>query len=627
MKIWLAILPLTVAAAQTRDFAGFARDLTDLQALSRVDFVSTKMASTYDRTGGNSDGFRPEWVKDGVYTIADLKGPGVVRRFYSAKPGGRLRIYVDGAPRPVIDMSCEEFFSGRRAPFVRPMVGPMGGANYSFFPIPYAKAIRIETASSGSQVNPYGQYYQVTYQTFPPGTTLRSLQLPLPAADETEWRRIGQAWRNVGTDPKPAPPEEKARKLTLRVPPGHAATLTELAGPAVIDRLLLQFQAADPSLLRSTLIRIRWDDEQAAAVDCPIGDFFGNGYKQAPYKSLPIGLNESGYYFYFPMPFTKRAKLEIVNEDKAASIELRGEIAWHPVDALPAGTGYFHAKWRRQEVAGVDLHQHNQTGEYNYRILDVEGQGRYIGANLNVFNRHLVWWGEGDPMIFVDGETWPPSIHGTGTEEYFNDAWGFHNSIEAVGSDPDRREQNVIPVSGVLMPGLAAPSNCYGPNAVFTFHLSDSIPFRRRIVVTIEHGTENDLTNDYSSTAYWYARPGGHDFFTMRPAAERAVIPEREWSRMREEKAVEYVAELRVQLAETAREIPGRPTNAERYRARLVLIRRLLRLLGERDLPDSDRARMQARLQGTLGGPDAVRWSVMDEILLELSRMVKAPAN
>jgi phage protein U len=32
------------------------------------------------------------------------------------------------------------------------------------------------------------------------------------------------------------------------------------------------------------------------------------------------------------------------------------------------------------------------------------------------------WYGEGDDMIFIDGEQWPPSLHGTGTEDYFNTA-------------------------------------------------------------------------------------------------------------------------------------------------------------------------------------------------------------
>jgi hypothetical protein len=34
----------------------------------------------------------------------------------------------------------------------------------------------------------------------------------------------------------------------------------------------------------------------------------------------------------------------------------------------------------------------------------------------------------GVDMFFIDGEEWPPSLHGTGTEDYFNAAWGFPSS-------------------------------------------------------------------------------------------------------------------------------------------------------------------------------------------------------
>ena len=46
---------------------------------------------------------------------------------------------------------------------------------------------------------------------------------------------------------------------------------------------------------------------------------------------------------------------------------------------------------------------------------------------------------------------------------------------------------------------------------MYRFHIEDPIHFRESIKVTIEHGHANDLSNDYSSTAYWYqtraARP------------------------------------------------------------------------------------------------------------------------
>ena len=80
---------------------------------------------------------------------------------------------------------------------------------------------------------------------------------------------------------------------------------------------------------------------------------------------------------------------------------------------------------RRGTSAGV-----NTTGDENYVILDTEGAGHYVGCVLNIdnfdaSNQVYTWPGEGDDMIFIDGEAWPPSMHGTGTEDYFGMAWGF----------------------------------------------------------------------------------------------------------------------------------------------------------------------------------------------------------
>jgi hypothetical protein len=41
---------------------------------------------------------------------------------------------------------------------------------------------------------------------------------------------------------------------------------------------------------------------------------------------------------------------------------------------------------------------------------------------------------------------------------------------------------------------------------MYRWHIEDPIHFRESIRVTIEHGHANDLSNDYSSTAYWYQR-------------------------------------------------------------------------------------------------------------------------
>ena len=112
------------------------------------------------------------------------------------------------------------------------------------------------------------------------------------------------------------------------------------------------------------------------------------------------------------------------------------------MDATKDDLGRFHAQWRRQTPPMdrrdpdmpdymVTHHGINLSDEENYLILEAEGAGQFIGCNLNIntFERAKKagnWYGEGDEMIFVDddneGKRWPPTLHGTGTEDYFNTA-------------------------------------------------------------------------------------------------------------------------------------------------------------------------------------------------------------
>jgi hypothetical protein len=623
LVLLMMLLGSMPVSAQVRDFKSFAKDLVDLEGLSRLDSAPAKMASTYDRSGGNDDGFNPAWLKDGVYTFLDLRGPGVIRRFYAGKPGGHLRIFIDDNPKPIVDMPCEEFFAGRHEPFVRPMVGPMGGSNYSFFPIPFAKSIKMQTTAERPKDAvgnflpwEYGVYFQVTYQIFPAGARVRSLQLPLAAEEQTAWRRVQETWWNLGQDPKPASPDQLTVSKQVRIEPGKRAEVVRLTGPGVIDRFYLKIDPADSALLRSTLLKMHWDNEEKDSVDCPVGDFFGNGFYQVPFKSMPIGLTEEGYYSYFSMPFNQLARISLANESTDRRLSVDVKVVYRRTADMPSNKGYFNAKWRREEVVAVDEYDQNNTGEYNYRFLDVHGRGRFIGFNLNVFNRYPYWWGEGDPMIFVDNEVWPPSIHGTGTEETFNDGWGFHQYIHAVGADKDKKERNVIPVSGVLVGGDEDPLHWFGGNAIFTFNITDSVPFRERILATIEHGYgTNQLTNDYSSTAYWYAAPGSRDFFLMRPASERTTIPQAEWSARREA----AIQQLRPLLAAARDDITRLSKSSGRIvQYSLLLVTVVLDFSDKLGLPAEDRDRLRKQCQA-LSGDKEERAREAENMLVELS--------
>ncbi len=51
------------------------------------------------------------------------------------------------------------------------------------------------------------------------------------------------------------------------------------------------------------LLKIYWDQGGRAAVDCPLGDFFGSSFGETRYRALPMGRTEAGGYCLFPMPF------------------------------------------------------------------------------------------------------------------------------------------------------------------------------------------------------------------------------------------------------------------------------------------------------------------------------------
>jgi hypothetical protein len=210
------------------------------------------MESSWDRAGGNNDAFNGRRRKGEVYTVADLKGPGVIRRFYAARPGGHLRIFLDDAATPAVDMKCEDFFSGRHAPFLRPAVGPMGGSNYAYFPIPYAKAARIEITALRPAQEPWGVYYQVTYETLPAGSRVETLRLPLGKEDQQAWDAALAAWRNLGHDPKPPAAGQQTASRRVRLAPGERREVLRLDGAGVIDRFRLRIAPADQAMLRST---------------------------------------------------------------------------------------------------------------------------------------------------------------------------------------------------------------------------------------------------------------------------------------------------------------------------------------------------------------------------------------
>jgi len=352
-------------------------------------------------------------------------------------------------------------------------------------------------------------------------------------------RRVSSYDRSGGNDDR------------LHVMPGTTVTIADIAGAGCINHIWCTMVCDAPDFLRQVTLRVWWDNEAEPSVEVPIGDFFGVGHAQTvDFVSLPLQMspnNGRSFNCFFPMPFSERARFEISSECEA-KVLFYYYIDYELHDRIDADLGRFHAQWRRQNPTDGISDEGMTNGEWsfggvntdgkgNYVILDAEGAGHYVGCNLNIHNLRerpwppgiswpispeelhqnlpgvgdaFNWYGEGDDMIFIDGEEWPPALHGTGTEDYFNTAWCPATAYSA-------------PYHGITLPG---GPNWSGKISLYRYHIEDPVCFQKSIKVTIEHGHGNRRNDDFSSTAYWYQLEPHKPFPAYPPVEDRMPCPE-----------------------------------------------------------------------------------------------------
>lgn len=347
------------------------------------------------------------------------------------------------------------------------------------------------------------------------GSSLRDL----PRLRETRRRRVSSFDRGGGNEDR----------VTLRA--GETVELANIAGAGDINHIWMTVAPAGPTdpdtpdndFLRKLVLRAYWDGSDTPSILVPLGDFFGVGHgRTANFASLPLQMSpQDGKAFnsFFHMPFADGARFELTSECDELVLWFYYYLDYEAFDELEEGIGRFHASWHRENPTdgyeqgdrsnGQYLFEgDNTTGDGNYLILATQGRGHYVGCTFNVTNlRHTEawnWYGEGDDMIFVDGEQWPPNLHGTGTEDYFNTAW--------CPSEPFHG-----PYHGITLPG---GPNWSGQVSMYRFHIEDPVTFTESIRVTIEHGHNNSRSDDISSVAYWYL-DRVDPTLTLPPVAER----------------------------------------------------------------------------------------------------------
>lgn len=465
----------TAFADNPVSFGSLLERLVDLDTVYEKPVSRASMVSSFDRTKGNRDASGYLRKEGDWFVIAEQQGPGAIVRFWTAKPKGLIRIYLDDGGSPVIQQNLSDLFSGKVAPFQKPFVyqASADGTNWSYIPIPFAKFCKVLVSEQN--------YYQIEFASFPQDTEVKSFQYPPSASDKKKMGTIGKEFT-----PSTSPPIKQGKNLAkydmdTTIPAGETIRLASFAGPAILRGIRLNWGKASANASRDLLVKIFWDEEPDPSVVVPAHDFFGSRV-----QTRILGREKGGTrYCYFPMPFQSSMRMYLQNGHTRLDCKIDASLYIEEKADLPDPLRTFHAFWQRNsDTEPVKVSVGNNPSNppcdpnENYTALATEGHGHLVGMTLyRSASPHS------DTMIFVDGSQWPPSIVGTGMEGFFDMA------------------HEAQTVDWPLIGGL---KDFEEVNCLTRLFLPNPITFAEGISVTLEHGPSNMLRKDIASTIYWY---------------------------------------------------------------------------------------------------------------------------
>jgi hypothetical protein len=503
------LLSLFLCAGELLAADGWAPGTQELYRLDRLgmfkESVTVASVSSYDRTGGNNDGFGGQYSfvrkeKDGL-VLADLEGPGIIYRIWTPTPtDDMLEFYFDGESEPSIKVKFRELFLGKHPVFIRPLVGYGAGGFYSYVPLPYEKSCKVFIRAERIQ------FYQINYATYPAGTPIVSfLKRPKDEYND-DLEKARRLFESYGTDISSyvVPPGGRIERFSTKVQlkAGKAVKVFEIDRPGRIVGIRMLPAEALAGKGRDVVLQAYWDGDKEPAILSPAGDFFGYAWGQPAIRSLLVGTADGANYCYFPMPFDKSARIELFSErrlEKEADVEV--EVLFVPVGRRE-NEGKFYAIWRRENPT---------TKGKPFTFIETKGRGHLVGfiQQSQGFESGNTYFFEGDDQTTIDGKL---VIHGTGSEDFYNGGW-----YDVPGRWESSRS---FPLSGCI-----GYKKHLGRTGGYRFLLGDAYSYRKSILQTIEHApTGNELLNDYCAVTFLYSQDRPTCEFALPPAAKRKVV-------------------------------------------------------------------------------------------------------
>ena len=487
--LYLLLLLPTMCFSQknTIDLTQILKQFYDFSSLPKYE-ENTYCAevSTYDRTGGNDDGFSGTYSfvrknADSSLVIFEQKGPGVINRIWTPTPSeDTLDFYIDDTLHKAFSICYMDLFSGKVYPFVAPLCNNQLGGYYSYLPIPFNKFCKIVFKGKKTQ------FHQIGYRLYKRDVAVKSFSLSLNDNEKAALEKIKAVWQNPEAIIENIKSTTESQKI-ITLKPGETSVAFQYGKPGRIAGFEIISQAPLDTIAKNIDLKITWDDDKQAAIYCPLADYFGYAFGKASMMGLMAGSDGKKNYTWFPMPYDTSAKIELIyrktnNNTLLSGVTLLVKVYLENKKRNAATEGKFYAAWNTQNPI--------PTGK-PYMMLDVNGKGHLAGVVLQAqgLKPGMTLFFEGDDSTVVDGET---RFHGTGSEDFFNGGWY---------ALLDRwNDAMSLPLSGCLY-----YSTALSRTGGYRYFLTDKISFNATLLQTIEHGPEHNLfPSDYTSVSYYY---------------------------------------------------------------------------------------------------------------------------
>ncbi|RYY06609.1 MAG: DUF2961 domain-containing protein, partial [Sphingobacteriaceae bacterium] len=418
---------------------------------------TVKQFSSYDRKGGNNDGFEGTYSylrkeADSSLVIFEAQGNGVINRIWTPTPTNDiLDFYFDKTAKPSFSIRFSDLFSGKVYPFTDPLSGNELGGFYTYMPIPFKNGCKV--VLRGKKL----EFYQIQYRSYPKNYQVKNFTPDLSEAAKNVLKNLNQNWSAL----KDASKEVQIIHTDTLLTSGHSISLANLDQGGRIKAIKIRSPQSFSGLNKLVDIKITWDNDSQPGVYMPLADFFGYAFGEPSMQSLLSGNKDGNNYSYFPMPFDKTAKIELVYRSpmanvKAEPLQINADIYVSKEKYNPVKEGKFYACWNNNI---------NAPAGKPHVFLEGKGKGHYVGTILQAqgLQPGMTLFFEGDDATTIDGEL---RLHGTGSEDYFNGGW------YALLDRWDRKMS--LPLHGSLDYSLP-----YARTGGYRLFIADKMPFEK----------------------------------------------------------------------------------------------------------------------------------------------------